>query len=224
MVDPTDPRLGPGGVLVVDDDPLVARRLAKAIEGLWRGPVLAAHGVDEAVELLTLRPGRPRLAGAVLDWYLDRWRPRATAGEVMEWLDFAYPRTPIQIVTGGTEPIEARRFCEHRDLAFAQKPIDQAWLRTTVGGPFRDWDRRARHARRALLGWAGLRSAELREPLLRIVDAYLESVPRSQLAEVRGIARKTAQRGVRDVEQILGASLDEVRTRWERRLRGRGLS
>lgn len=212
-----DPRLRPASILLVEDHATVARLVARKLTELWEGGVITAAGVAEALERLTRRPGRPRLAGVVLDWHLGD----NTAADVMEWLDLAYPRAPIVLYTGGLDPESAERFCATRDVRFIEKPTPPEELEPFVRDLFAPWDAQTRRARALLLVWAGAGERYLTEHLLRIMNAYLESVPEDQLGPARGIADESARKYISQIEEIFGCPIDHVRARWMRALLGR---
>jgi CheY-like chemotaxis protein len=216
-----DPRLNPGAILVVDDSPAICRALAALLE--FRGwSTLVAANAAEAIHLLLVEPGRPRLAGMICDWKLGE---RDTAEAVLKWLDFAYPRTPVVIMSG----LEAHEVpvlaLAERAIAFEQKPLAPSTLDRILAERFGPWDREVIDARRFLIDMAGDQHVELHEHELRMMDAYLEWVPERCLGSCRGLRDGTAKtylsRLRRHVFRV--QALDEVKTAWERAHYGRGV-
>jgi PAS domain S-box-containing protein len=116
---------GSGTVLVVDDEPLVRRAFARALETLGYDVLLAADGV-EAVDLYRERTGA--IAAVVLDMVMPRMDGRATYLALRE-LD---PSVSVLLTTGFALNEEAQSILDLGVRAFVPKPCDIETLSHTL--------------------------------------------------------------------------------------------
>jgi DNA-binding NtrC family response regulator len=204
----------------VDDHPAILRSLERVLA--QRGRVAqTADSASAAKARLLAPPGRPRLAGVLLDWKLAAGD---TGESVLGWLDIAFPLTPI-FVLSGAEPRELPLAAlQARFIHFEEKPLRPERLDHILREHFDPWDRHVIEARRFLLALAGDNEADLTEHRLRTMDPYLESVPERALGRARGISDRSARTYRHELRSIFGVrALDEVRTRWEVASYGRGV-
>jgi PAS domain S-box-containing protein len=104
---------GAGQVLLVDDDPMVLRTLARQLEHLGFEVARAATGA-EALAIFRSAPGRFRLA------VVDRTMPGLSGDELLELLHELEPALPALLVSGYStgRPVET-----NQRVAFLAKPM-----------------------------------------------------------------------------------------------------
>jgi len=122
-----EPRAGVtfGRVLLIEDEPLVARVLARSLERSWS--VTVAHSADQAERMLEAEPP--------FDVVLcDVMMPRRTGMDLARELTATRPEVRARMVflTGGAATPEAQEFLERPDVRSLQKPVDMRELEAVL--------------------------------------------------------------------------------------------
>jgi signal transduction histidine kinase/CheY-like chemotaxis protein len=114
-----------GRVLIIEDEPLVARVLARALARSWL--VTIANSADQALRLLEVEPP----FDAVL---CDLMMPRRTGMDLAHELASTRPEVRARMVflTGGAATPEAQGFLERPDVRSLQKPVDMGELEAVL--------------------------------------------------------------------------------------------
>ena len=112
-------------VLVVDDEPLVARSIGRALQR--EGPVVLVGSAEEARGLLE---ARERFGAVVCDLMM----PGMTGMDLFEWVEARDPALAARFVfvTGGAFTQRARSFLERTGAPCVDKPFDAGKLREAV--------------------------------------------------------------------------------------------
>ncbi|MFT3917814.1 MAG: ATP-binding protein [Anaeromyxobacteraceae bacterium] len=112
-------------VLVVDDEPLVARSIARAL-----GPDLSVSVVNSAEDARRRLEGGERFAAIVCDLMM----PGMTGMDLHDWVTANDPFLAARFVfvTGGAFTERSRAFLERTQVACVEKPFEPARLREVV--------------------------------------------------------------------------------------------
>lgn len=204
-------------ILLVEDIAHVARAIRRSIERDVVGhPVLVASSVAEAIAILTERPARPPLCGAIVDYFLGD----GTAIDVIDWMDRQYPLLPICVYSGSPNLALPSRSCAQRRIDLYPKDHQlSARLSDRVRTVFRDQHIK-RAVRRSYLR-SQVRRGALTEHQLRTLDAIFEGVAPSYLAEARALSDKKCENNLSDLRAMFGCTFLELRARYERECIGR---
>jgi len=114
-----------GRVLLIEDEPLVARVLARSLARTWS--VTVAHSADQALRVLEVEPP----FDAVL---CDLMMPRRTGMDLAHELSTTRPevRSRMVFLTGGAATLDAQEFLERPDVRSLQKPVDVGELEAVL--------------------------------------------------------------------------------------------
>lgn len=104
-----------GAVLVVDDEPIVRKVAAQALEHYGYRVLLAKDG-KRAIDLFRREGDQIRCV------VLDLTMPNMSGEETLRWLKAARPSTPVILSSGFTEAEAVRRFAGKGLAGFIQKP------------------------------------------------------------------------------------------------------
>jgi signal transduction histidine kinase/CheY-like chemotaxis protein len=114
-----------GRVLVVDDDDLVRRSLARLLRGVGHEVVYATDGL-EAVEVYTRAEPRPRVV------LLDLDMPRLSGAETLARLRELDPDVRVVLVSGYYDDARKREMLDAGAADFLAKPVDAQKLRDAI--------------------------------------------------------------------------------------------
>jgi len=181
-------------VLVVDDDPVVLRTLARTL-GRFRAPCVTASSSAEARALASAPDFRPRA------FLVDAGLPEgALAGvDLLAWLRSAWPRVPAAVLTG-TVDAALRERARALDAFYLVKPADSlevsAFVERFAPGPRRLDDRIIEEA----CSKYGLTPGEVAVVLSvargQFVEEFCEErriTPRAYRHHAGNVAKKTGQ-------------------------------
>jgi CheY-like chemotaxis protein len=117
--------VGPGKVLVVDDDALVGRSVRRVLRGC---EVTVAESGVEALEYLETRRFDVILC--------DLMMPNMTGMKLYEEVCRLHPGVEERMLfmTGGAFTLDAKRFAEEHEDRLLEKPMDQPRLQLMVSG------------------------------------------------------------------------------------------